>query len=53
MPYSKEQMVAARIALACKKGKIPQSKLKGASKSMYLSMTEKELEDMATGPIKK
>lgn len=42
---SKAQETAARIAKAAKKGKIPKSKLKGASKEMAKSMTEKQLGD--------
>lgn len=52
MPYSKDQRTAARIALAAKKGKYPKSKLKGASKSMYNSMTLDELRDYAKEKIK-
>lgn len=40
---SKAQETAARIAKAAKKGKIPKSKLKGASKKMAENMTEKQL----------
>lgn len=40
---SKKQAVAARIALAAKKGKISKSKLKGASKEMAKGMTKSEL----------
>lgn len=44
-PYTSEkQTTAGRIALAAKKGKIPKSKLRGASKQMYKGMTEKELQ---------
>jgi len=53
MPYSKDQKTAACIALACKDGKIPESKLKGASRSMYRGMTREQLEDYCKGPIKK
>jgi len=53
MPYSKDQQTAARIALAAKRGKLPKSKLQGASLEMYHTMTEKELHDFASGPIKK
>lgn len=52
MPYSKGQEVAARIALAAKEGKIPKTKLKGASLSMYKSMSIAQLKDYAKGPIK-
>lgn len=51
MPYSEKQQIAARIALAARKGKTPKSKLKGASLSMYKSMSIKELEDFAKSPI--
>lgn len=40
---SKKQAVAARIALAAKKGKLPKSKVKGASKQMLKGMSTKEL----------
>lgn len=53
MPYSKDQKIAAGIALAAKKGKFPKHKLKGASLSMYKSMTIGELEDFAKSEIKK
>lgn len=45
---SKAQQKAAGAALAAKRGEQKVSELKGASKSMYESMTEKELEDMAS-----
>ena len=44
---SKAQQKAAGAALAAKRGEIKQSELKGASKSMVKSMSEKELHDMA------
>lgn len=44
---SKAQQKAAGAALSAKRGDTPKSKLKGASKGMEESMTEKELEDMA------
>lgn len=44
---SKAQQMAAAIALAAKRGEIPISKLKGASKGMYESMTIKQLEEYA------
>ena len=53
MPWSKKQQIAARIALRAKRGEIPVSKLKGASLKMYQTMTIKELEDFAKGPILK
>lgn len=45
---SKAQQEAAGAALAAKRGKTKVSELKGASKSMYESMSEKELEDFAS-----
>jgi Cdc6-like AAA superfamily ATPase len=43
-PYtSKAQTTAGNIALAARKGEIPKSKLKGASKEMAKGMTMKEL----------
>ncbi len=44
---SKAQQKAAGAALSAKRGETPKSKLKGASKSMVESMSEKELHDMA------
>jgi len=44
MPWTNKQITAARIALAAKRGDIPVSKLKGASLSMYNSMSESQLE---------
>lgn len=41
---SKAQAISARIALAAKRGKLPKSKLQGASKEM-MKMSEKDLED--------
>lgn len=41
---SKAQAISARIALAVKRGKLPKSKLQGASKEMF-KMSEKDLED--------
>lgn len=44
-PYVSEvQATAGNIALAVKKGKLPKSKLKGASKQMARGMTMDELE---------
>ena len=43
---SKSQQQAAGAALAAKKGDIPKSELKGASKEMY-KMSEKDLKDFA------
>lgn len=45
---SKAQQKAAGAALAAKRGEISKSELKGASKEMYESMTESELEDFAS-----
>ncbi|MGO4285239.1 DUF3008 family protein, partial [Bosea sp. TAB14] len=42
------QQKAAGAALAAKRGDIKESKLKGASKSMEKSMSESELEKMAS-----
>jgi len=44
---SKAQQKAAGAALAAKRGDMPKSKLKGASREMEASMTEKELHDFA------
>jgi len=45
---SQAQQKAAGAALAAKRGDMPKSKLKGASKSMEDSMSEKELDKMAS-----
>ena len=45
---SKAQQKAAGAALAAKRGKEPSSKLKGASRSMASSMSEAELEELAS-----
>jgi hypothetical protein len=45
---SKAQQMAAGAALAAKRGERDESELKGASRSMEKSMSEKELEDMAS-----
>jgi hypothetical protein len=45
---SKAQQKAAGAALAAKRGEIPKRRLKGASKQMVESMTEKELHDLAS-----
>jgi len=42
------QQKAAGAALSAKRGDTPKSELKGASKSMADSMSEKELEKMAS-----
>ena len=44
---SAAQQKAAGAALSAKRGDTPKSKLKGASKSMEESMSEKQLEEMA------
>jgi hypothetical protein len=49
---SKAQQKAAGAALSAKRGETPKSKLKGPSKSMAKSMSEKELKDMAKGSRK-
>lgn len=45
---SKAQQKAAGAALAAKRGETKVSDLQGASKDMYDSMTEAELENMAS-----
>ena len=50
---SKAQQKAAGAALSAKRGDTPKSKLKGASKSMVQSMSEKELEKLASTKRKK
>jgi hypothetical protein len=45
---SKKQQMAAGAALAAKRGEKKKSSLKGASKSMANSMSEKELKKMAS-----
>ena len=45
---SKKQQMAAGAALAAKRGEQKVSDLKGASKSMYQSMTEEELDELAS-----
>lgn len=47
---SKAQQKAAGAALAAKRGEQKVGSLKGASKSMYESMSERALEDMASTP---
>ena len=44
---SAAQQKAAGAALSAKRGDTPRSKLKGASRHMAESMTEKELEEFA------
>jgi hypothetical protein len=45
---SKAQQKAAGAALSAKRGDTPKSKLKGASKQMVESMSEKQLEEFAS-----
>jgi hypothetical protein len=45
---SKAQQMAAGAALAAQRGEAKKSQLKGASKSMVESMTERELQDLAS-----
>jgi 2-methylcitrate dehydratase PrpD len=45
---SAAQQKAAGAALAAKRGETSPSKLKGASKDMYRSMSERELEEFAS-----
>ncbi|MFW5678582.1 MAG: DUF3008 family protein [Rhodosalinus sp.] len=44
---SKAQQKAAGAALAVKRGEADKSSLRGASKEMFETMTEEELEDFA------
>ena len=48
---SKSQQRAAGAALAAKRGELNVSKLQGASKEMYESMSEEQLEDFASTPL--
>lgn len=45
---SQAQQKAAGAALSAKRGEIPRSKLKGASKSMVVSMSEDQLQELAS-----
>ncbi|WP_313530303.1 DUF3008 family protein [Shinella sp.] len=45
---SKAQQKAAGAALSAKRGETKKSELKGASKSMEKSMSQKELKEMAS-----
>ena len=45
---SKAQQKAAGAALAAKRGEQPKSKLIGASKEMYRSMNETQLDELAS-----
>jgi hypothetical protein len=49
---SKAQQKAAGAALSAKRGETPKTKLKGASKGMADSMSEKQLEELAKGSRK-
>ena len=44
---SNKQRKAAGMALSAKRGETPVSKLKGAARQMYLSMTARQLEHYA------
>lgn len=44
---SKAQQMAAGAALAAKRGETPVGSLKGASREMYDSMSERQLQDFA------
>ena len=45
---SKAQQMAAGAALSAKRGETKVSELKGASRSMYESMSEQQLEELAS-----
>lgn len=45
---SKAQQKAAGAALSAKRGETPESELKGASREMYESMSEAQLEEFAS-----
>ena len=45
---SKAQQKAAGAALTAKRGETPKSNLVGASRDMYESRTEKQLDELAT-----
>jgi hypothetical protein len=49
---SKQQQKAAGAALAAKRGEVSKSSLKGASRQMADSMSEKELQKMASAKRK-
>ncbi|GHF41470.1 DUF3008 family protein [Seohaeicola zhoushanensis] len=49
---SKAQQRAAGAALSAKRGETDKSELQGASRDMFDSMTEAELEEMASTPRK-
>lgn len=47
---SKSQQKAAGMALSAKRGETKKSDLQGAAREMYDSMSESELEEMASTP---
>jgi hypothetical protein len=47
---SKAQQKAAGAALSAKRGETPKTKLKGASRGMLRSMSEKQLKELAETP---
>lgn len=49
---SKSQQKAAGAALAAKRGETKKGELKGASKDMHESMSEEQLEELASTPRK-
>ncbi len=49
---SKAQQKAAGAALSAKRGETKKSELKGPSRGMYESMSEKKLKEMASTPRK-
>jgi len=49
---SKKQQMAAGAALAAKRGEKTKSSLRGASRSMVKSMSEKQLRELASTPRK-
>jgi hypothetical protein len=49
---SKAQQKAAGAALAAKRGETPRGELQGASREMFDSMSEAELEELASTPRK-
>jgi Protein of unknwon function (DUF3008) len=49
---SKAQQRAAGIALAAKRGELDPSRLWGAAREMYETMTEQQLEDYAVTPVR-
>ena len=50
---SKKQQMAAGAALSAKRGERPKSSLKGASRQMAESMSERQLEEFASTGRKK